>query len=188
MALTVGGNRNAGDGVFVNTRTIVGVENLSGQYDADVTLKLFFEPVQKRDGSSFEPNMMLFGKYVRDAKGEVSAWGSAFKIERLLSRVGQWNKTVNPDGSIPDEALEALIGKQCVVLQYPTVKNGKKYMQNYQMIAAPVEWDANAKKEIPGADWVRSRFEADVAGGFVKDYTREQAPAAHAPVAEEAAF
>jgi hypothetical protein len=180
MTLSVGGKTNS-NGVFVNERVIARVENLSSQYP-DATIKLTFEPVPTKDGGSFQPSMILFGRFKRDESAKIVDWGSAFKLSHLLEKVGSWHGTLNNDGTIPDEALKCLIGKTCVVLQYPIIKNGKKYMQNYQMVAALMEWDSGQKKEIPGSTWLRSRFFADVDKGYVQDYTDEATsfpPAAH---------
>jgi hypothetical protein len=181
MTLTVGG-RSDSNGIYVNERVIAHVENLSTQYP-DATLKLTFDPVPKKDGGSFQPSMILFGKFKRDDKGKITDWGSAFKLSHLLEKVAGWHGTINTDGSIPDDALESLTGRPCVVLQYPTFKDGRKYMQNYQMVAALTEWDSGQKKEIPGSIWLRSRFFADVGRGYVQDYADEATsfpPAAHA--------
>jgi hypothetical protein len=180
MTLTVGGRSNA-NGVFVNERVIAQVENLSTQFP-DATIRLIFEPVPTKDGGSFQPSMILFGKFKRDEKGKITDWGSAFKLSHLLEKVARWQGSIESDGTIPPEALESLIGKACIVLQYPTAKDGKKYMQNYQMVAATVEWDSGQKKEIPGATWLRSRFFADVEKGYLQDYADEATsfpPATH---------
>jgi hypothetical protein len=192
-ALTVGGNGNsAGGGVFINRRVIHGVQNLSGQFDSDVTIKLEFEPIQKRDGSgTFTPQVMLFGKFARDAAGRIEKWGSAFKVQLLLEKVAGWKGTIGEDGKIPDEALEALLGKECFTLSYPAWKKrdgnitNEKVTNTHMLVAGLQMWDSNQRKLVPGDAWLKENFERERAGGYVKDFRDESA---EAPVEAEAAY
>jgi hypothetical protein len=168
MGLNIGGN--SGDGIFTNTRTIMTVTNLSDQYP-DACVELVFEPVPKRDGGEWTPRMRIFGKYNR--KGTELEFGSVFKIARLVEKIGLWKGSFNPDGTIPDSALESLIGKQCVTLDYPgRDKNGEARSQTYQLVAA-LEERVKGGMKVPGAQWLRDKFDADVAGGYIKDFAGE---------------
>lgn len=183
MLLRIGGN---GNGIFVNRRVITGVENLSGQYSSDVTLKLYFERVPKRDGGEFEPTHMIFANFKKGHSGEngqtrISGWGQAFRIALLLERVGNYKGEIGEDGSIPDASLESLIGKECFVLSYPARhrEKGTKVTNNYQVVAGLEMWDRDTRALIPGDEWLRKEFNRELQGGYVKDfYCAEPTPPA----------
>lgn len=183
MVLAVG-STNSSNGIFVNRRIITGVENLSGQYGSDITLKLYFERVQKRGGGDFEPTHMMFANFKREAAengiaGKITGWGQAFRVALLLEKVGGYRGEIQENGTIPDEALESLIGRECFVLSYPARhrEKGTKVTNNYQVVAGPQMWDRDARGLIPGDEWLLKEFARELKGGYVRDYWREEEPA-----------
>jgi hypothetical protein len=188
MALRIGSNGSGnGTGIFVNRRVITGVENLSGQFNSDITLKLYFEKVQKRDGGDFEPTHMIFANFKKEdgvtGPGRIAGWGQAFKVALLLEKVGSFKGEINEDGTIPDDALESLIGKECFILSYPARHRdkGTKVTNNYQVVAGPQMWDKESRTLIPGDEWLKKEFQREMQGGYVKDFWAEAEPvSAHA--------
>jgi hypothetical protein len=205
MSLTVGGKKgNGGDSVFVNRRTITGVENFTGKYNSDIAMKIYFDKVRKKDGEEYEPSLLLFANYKREESfvpadngrvrpGKILGWGQAFKIARMLERVGGWSGDMpaieDPvthekvaTGEIPDVALKTLLGKECYTLSYPaTKKDGSGSSFIYQTIAAIQMWDKDSSSLIDGGEWLRKEFDRELANGYIKDFRGhvQGAPSTH---------
>ena len=108
-----------GTGVFVNKVAIAEVHDMSGKKpdflentpDLWVQLKLDV-------GQDFQPEFNVFGDFKRDDQTrQIADWGSAFKIKNLFTNLGITGE-LNDDGSIPEEMLKQLPGKEFFRLQY----------------------------------------------------------------------
>jgi len=161
------GNGTRMPGVFINKDVIVDVQDVTGmgQFPSDVALKILFPERQRKDGSTFQPSMTVYGDFERDARGLVTGWGSAFKIDRLINHIGGWNQELQSQ-EVPVEALNMLIAKEVYHLQYckGLTPGGQRQMVNYQIVAGLVENDQ------PGDRWLLENFRRQVDADKIKNY------------------
>lgn len=154
-----------GKGIFINEAVIVSIADVSGTTphpltsSVDIGVRLTLEV-----GKDFRPEMLIAGSFKRNESGEVLGWGSAFPIQELFSKLG-YNGTLNPDNSIPDEALETMLGKRFLRLSYVSGEkiNGKPHYSDWNIIATPEE----------GADTLAKRFHASLEKGYPRNYRPE---------------
>jgi len=70
-------------------------------------------------GKDFQPFFTIRGNYQKnETTGEITGWGSAFKIRRFFNSVGIIDFVTDNQGRLPAELLQAAIGKQFVKLDY----------------------------------------------------------------------
>lgn len=101
----------------------------------DIDLSLLLE-IRKQNGSTYDYQLNIRGNFKKDSSGRIIGWGSNFKIQKLfnnLSAVG----VVNSDGTIEDQSLQQLIGKDIFVLNYisGTKEDGRLKYQMYDAVA-----------------------------------------------------
>ncbi|MFA6468220.1 MAG: hypothetical protein WCW35_04920 [Bacteroidota bacterium] len=154
-----------GKGVYINEATIIEVEDVSGttpqpfikQVDIGIRLTLDI-------GKTFSTKMLIAGDFKRNENQEVTSWGAAFIVQEAFAKLG-YKGSLNPDNSIPDEALESLLDKKFLKLSYVSGvrENGKFYWTDWNNICSVEE----------GAEQLAKRFKASLAKGYPKNYRPE---------------
>jgi hypothetical protein len=168
-------------GVFINRKKIVSVGDAREglQFPSDVAMKLTFEPVQKKDGSGeFSPSMIVYGDFEKDARGLITGWGSAFKIDRLINHIGGYNQEIDSI-EIPVAAYACLEGKEIFVLQFVggiSEKTGKPQYKDYQIVANLEEYSGKTKTMVPGDEWLLESFQGQLDRGKIKNFHPECLP------------
>lgn len=148
-------------GGFVKEATIKGVEL---QYDvkeewmkdpADIQIVITYN-----DGQDWDDELKLFGNFNR----EKESWGGALKIKMFFEAAGiKDTDNINDDWTIPESWLDEVVGKQILVLDYPTIRNkpnGKPWWETFKEVCAVSR----------GRDHLKKRFLKQVSEGWVKDY------------------
>ena len=157
---------------YVTTGTVKSVKlnydhKLSYQkHNNDVFLEVTFN-----DGQDWDKTMNIFGNFNK----KNNTWGSALKLKMFFEAVGIKEPEYKDDWSIPDSYLDRAIGKEFLVLSYPS-KNLKDNGQPYWNIFP--ETMAVAR----GRDRLKERFEKQVSEGWVKDFKEQDTSQ---PVAKE---
>lgn len=152
---------------YVTTGTVKSVKlnydhKLSYQkHNNDVFLEVTFN-----DGQDWDKTMNIFGNFNKNK----DTWGGALKVKMFFEAVGIKEPQYKDDWSIPDSYLDKCVGKEFLILSYPS-KNLKDNGQPYWNIFP--ETMAVSR----GRDRLKERFEKQVADGWVKDYKeKEQEP------------
>lgn len=163
MGLKPGGRGfNTGlKGVFVQKGTITAAEDATGTLPFEVECAI---KVTVDIGREFNKDLTIYGDFKKDERGCLTGWGSAFRIDRLINHVGGWNGELN-EPVIPQEALECLIGKTVMFLQYVKGKSdeGKTRYATYQIVA----------DETEGMDYLVAAFKKDLKEGYLGNYHPE---------------
>jgi hypothetical protein len=96
----------------------------------DVDLNLLLE-IYRKNGSTYEYQLNIRGCFKKDDSGKIIGWGSNFKIQKLFQCL-KINGTVNSDGTISQNSLDALVNREVFSLSYIS---GKKEdgSNRYQM-------------------------------------------------------
>lgn len=102
-------------------------EKKLGDYEPDIFITLTID-----SGKQYPDEVDLFGSFGRDERtGEITGWGSAFKVDQVLNDLGAYDglseeqKEIN-NGVIPPDALEAIRGMRVHYLLYCSGKNPNK--------------------------------------------------------------
>lgn len=155
-----------GKGVYINLVTITDVEDVSNTIlpfinnTVDIGVKLTLDI-----GREFQPELTIFGNFERDTEtNKVIGWGSAFCVQELLFKLC-YKGQLNPDNSIPKEALQSLIGKQFFKLAYVSgiKESGQLKYTNWNLIAADDEYP----------EYLAKRFQKSILSGYPKNYKPE---------------
>jgi len=171
-------------GVFVNNATIASARSVSNEdiykngKPVDVGIDLELEI-----GKSFKPKMSIAGNLKTAPDGTVS-WSSAMKVKIFLNDMKVSWKQLNPDNSIPQEILDQLIGKEITRLQYPYAKDettGKNKYRSYGRVVLASYKDKDGRN---AEQFLRAKYEKDVADGYVKPLADDNLsfPGAHEAV------
>jgi hypothetical protein len=158
-------------GTFVGIATIVSAKDISKQdifnngnpVDCGVSLTLDV-------GRDFQPEFRIYGNFKSDA-GKLS-WGSAFKVKELFNKLGIEGK-LNDDGTIPEEALLAMQGRQVIRLSYVRGFNSntnKKQYADYQHVETCSDFNNEKEVEKVSKD-LTNKFLKDVQAGWIKNYS-----------------
>jgi hypothetical protein len=166
MGLQTGRNSTYGPGVYIGKATIVGVQDVTEeglpflQQNPDVAITITLDI-----GKDFNPEMSFFGNFKRDERnGLVTDWGGAFPVRGLFDAckiVGE----INDDGTIPQEMLDQLVGKEILRLQYVSGfrKDGKIRYSDWNNVLGGSDKPEKLAK----------LFEDSVAKGYPKNYSPE---------------
>ena len=178
MALS-GGNSSF-TGVYYNTGKIqkaVSVSNKSydpiskgyvdgGDKPCDVGLVITVDV----PGQTFTKDIKVSGNFNPNKPNEWS--GSAYSVKIFLENMRLKNWALNDDNSIPDDVLEQLVGKEIGYLRYPGAKNGDKVTQyTYKNIV--LSSYVYKKLNQTAEQFLRGKYDADVAAGYVKPLADE---------------
>ena len=136
MSLKFGNPRNVS--YFVQQATIRGIQATYSNevfgivWDIDVSILL---DVVKKTGEVYEYTMSIRASYQRDDSGNITGFGSAFKVARLFERLGISGK-INADGIIAEDYLKQVIGREICVLFYRTGvrDNGNTKFQAWDVV------------------------------------------------------
>ena len=136
MSLRFGNPRNVS--YFIQQATIRGIQATYNNevfgivWDIDASILL---DVVKKSGETYEYTMSIRASYQRDDSGNITGFGSAFKVARLFERLGISGK-INSDGVISEEYLNQVIGREICVLFYRTGirDNGNTKFQAWDVI------------------------------------------------------
>ena len=107
---------------FIQQATIRGIQATYNTevfgivWDIDLSILL---DVEKKNGEIYIYTMNIRANYQRDDSGNITGFGSAFKVARLFERLGISGK-INADGVIPEDYLQQVIGRNICVLFYRT--------------------------------------------------------------------
>lgn len=163
------------DGTFINVVKIVSAQDVSKQdifkngnpVDCGIKLKVDI-------GRDFQPEMTIFGNFKTD--GSSLGWGSAFVVKDLLTQLGI-KGSLNADGSVPQEILEQMVGRQIIRLSYlrdyDSVADKKRY-SDYKHIAIVKDFDNADQVKIAGQK-LTNKFVKDVTAGWVKNFKPDAA-------------
>jgi len=172
--LSFGDNENSSpshlSGTFVNLVTIVHAESISGKdvynngnpVDCGVRLTIDI-------GREWQPKMMIHGNFKKE--GDKIGWGSAFAVKDLLTKL-KLKGQLNPDGSIPQDLLDAMVGRKFVRLSYirgVDQTTGKKRYTDYRHVEVPKNEDDAAEVAKLG-QVLTNKFVKDVTNGWVKNF------------------
>jgi hypothetical protein len=158
------------DGTFINVVRIVQAQDISKQdifkngtpIDCGVELTVDI-------GRDFQPKMSIYGNF--KTEGTKLSWGSAFVVKDLLSQLGIKGE-LNEDGSIPQDVLEQLSGRQIIRLSflrgYDSANNKKRY-SDYKHIAVVDDFD-NPETVKKAGQKLTNKFLKDVTAGWVKNF------------------
>ena len=147
-------------GGFVTTGKvkIIGLEydsKLSWQQRSnDVLLKIKYN-----DGQEWDKDLVLYGNFNKE-KGN---WGSALKLKMFFEAVGIESVEYKDDYTISDHYLDKAMGKEFLVLSYPSVKlkdSGKPFWNTFN----------ETMSVSKGRDRLKERFASQVRDGWVKDF------------------
>lgn len=149
---------------FIQKAVIKGVQVLYQNevfgivWDADISLLL---EVYRKDGSKREHNLNIRGHFKRDHSGKIIDWGSCFKIKKLFQALGI-NGTVGSDGTISQDSLDTLKGREIYCLSFISgiKEDGSKKYDMYDILSD--------SKETLEQD-----FHNSVDRGFVRSYHPE---------------
>lgn len=148
MSLTLDDKISSGvPGVYINKGVVLSVDDKSGE-DAvglsrrpDVLLFLTLDI-----GRDFSPVLRLHGTFKRNDKNEVIGWGSGFIFRNFFPKIG-CKGGLTPEGRIPKEWLDALVGKTILRLSYASKireKDGKLMYSDLNDIRVgsedPLKW------------------------------------------------
>ncbi len=175
--LEFGGKSSSGksashlDGTFINVPTILSATDISHQdifhngkpVDCGLELKLDV-------GQSFYPTWKVYGNFKVGEGGKMD-WGSAFIVREFLETLGI-KGNLNEDGSIPNEVLQELIGKQFIRLSYVRgfdANKGKKRYDDFRFVAVVGDY-GNAVEVEKAAKKLTERFIRDVKSGRVRNF------------------
>jgi hypothetical protein len=136
MSLRFGNPRNVS--YFVQQATIRGIQATYNNevfgivWDIDVSILL---DVVKKTGETYEYTMSIRANYQKNDTGQITGFGSAFKVARLFERLGISGK-INADGIIPEDYLQQVVNKSIRVLFYRTGyrENGNVKFQCWDII------------------------------------------------------
>lgn len=132
-----GSGNSLGDGFFANQVKITSVEDLSGTIwqtksgtnrtskAPELALRLWYEDTSNPDKGRFP--LEILGNFARDEQSNaIIGAGSAFKLDILFEAVGYTPAALDDKDKFTKEALDALVGREIVVLSYPN-NQGKTY-------------------------------------------------------------
>lgn len=129
------------------------------KYTRDLSLELTFPEITTRKGNTFTPKLTLSGNFQRD-NGNISAWGSAFRIREVFDCAGVDVKYDN-SGELGADSVENLVGKEIYTLRYVAKdKNGNRTYYT---------WDRVGNSE----EDVKQKFNESVNKGYPKNYSPE---------------
>tara|TARA_R100000664_G_C2746739_1_gene134370 strand:- start:931 stop:1476 length:546 start_codon:yes stop_codon:yes gene_type:complete len=118
--------------------------------------------VEYNDGQEWDKTLNIFGNFNR----EKNNWGSALKVKMFLEAIGIKEPVYDNAYTISDTYLDKAIGKEFLVLSYPSVNlkdNGKPYWNIFPETMAVER----------GRDRLKERFMKQVTEGWVRDYRTE---------------
>lgn len=124
------------------------------QRSNDVLLKISYN-----DGQEWDKDLVLYGNFNKE-KGN---WGSALKLKMFFEAVGIENVEYKDDYTISDHYLDKAMGKEFLVLSYPSVKlkdSGKPFWNTFNETMAVSK----------GRERLKERFASQVRDGWVKDF------------------
>lgn len=158
------------DGTFINVVRIVSATDVSKQdifkngnpVDCGIKLKVDI-------GRDFQPDMTIYGNFKADG-GKLS-WGSAFVVKDLLSQLGIKGE-LNSDGSVPQDILDQLTGRQIIRLSYLRGYDAtadKKRYSDYKHITVVEDFD-NLDQVKKAGQKLSNKFIKDVTAGWVKNF------------------
>lgn len=138
MSLFFGLSSYANSSYYIQKAVIKGVqaaynnEVFGIKWDIDLSVLL---EVLKKNGGTYNYTMNIRVNFYRDAVGNVTGWGSAFKISRLFEKLNITGK-LSREGVIPDSYLKELIGKEICVLFYRSGsrENGSSKFQAWDVV------------------------------------------------------
>lgn len=122
MDLNFGSPKFSNISYFIQKGTIKGVqatyknEVFGIQWDVDLSILI---DIERKNGETFPYTLNIRANFHRDSQGNITGWGSAFKISRLFEKLDITGKLL-PDGIIPDEYLNKLLEKDICILFYRT--------------------------------------------------------------------
>ncbi|MFZ4622375.1 MAG: hypothetical protein ACOYNS_17565 [Bacteroidota bacterium] len=151
-----------GKGVFVNEASIYAIEDVSGTTPHPLTNPVDIGVRLTLDiGRDFQPEMLIAGNFKKNEIGEIIGWGSAFPVQEFFSKLG-YKGTLNPDNTIPEEALEEVLEKKFLRLSYVSgsKNNGKAHYSDWNIVTSIDD----------GAESLAKRFHSSVAKGYPKNY------------------
>ncbi len=171
MSFTFGeakSNPNSGDGIFIDTVKIVRLkpyynsspEFLSKPHDLGLEIT-YLHP------KGWESNTYIGGNFKRNAQGVIVGAGSAFKLDRLFQKIDV-KFAFDDEMHIPQEALEAAIGKSFNILSYRNTNSTEEKLRTSQ-------WDL-----VGAADGYDDEY---LRGEFLKQYNERGYPQKYMPAA-----
>ncbi len=161
-------NANTGDGIFIDT---VKIQRLKPYYNAspefltkphDLGLEItYLHP------KGWESNTYIGGNFKRNPQGVIVSAGSAFKLDRLFQKIDV-KFDFTDEMQIPQEALEAAIGKEFNILSYRNTNSDEEKLRTSQ-------WDLVGAADGSDDDYLR--------GEFLKQYNERGYPQKYMPAA-----
>lgn len=120
MSLNFGSPKFSNVSYFIQKGTIKGVQatykNEVFGITWDIDLSILLE-ITRKNGEPYPYTFNIRANFHRDSQGNITGWGSAFKISRLFEKLGLTGKLTS-DGIIPDEYLNQIVDKEICVLFY----------------------------------------------------------------------
>lgn len=185
------GNDSNFSGIFINEATIKAAFSGSNKYlyqsgveVSDDGKTLMGADAPANDGSKVTDIAIVFQldigkeffpleKVGGNLNPEKSGWsGGAMKVKIFLSDMRVKWTTLGPNNEIPQDVLDQFVGKKIMRLQYPYKKNddGKNMYRSYSRYVLA---DFKSKDGKDARTFLREKYEADVAAGYVKPLVDE---------------
>ncbi len=105
---------------FIQKAVIKGIQPLYNNevygiiWNLDLSVLL---EIHKKDGSTYEYQLNIRCNFKRDHTDRIIGWGSAFKLQKLFQSLNVTGIILS-DGTISQQSLDQLIGKEVFVLSY----------------------------------------------------------------------
>ena len=151
---------------FVNKALITGLEVKYDVQEAwmkrpnDIQIIVKFT-LPDNDRVDWEKTLKINGSFNKENSDK--SWGSAIKVKMFLEAVGINKPEHKEDFTISDSYIDQAMGKEIMILSYPSVKKNPKTGKSYWN-----DWD-NVGSVYKGMDNLKSRFDKSVNGGYVRD-------------------
>lgn len=159
-------------GLFINEATIKSARSVSNEdiYKNEKPVDVGIE-MELEIGKTFFPKITIAGNLNLAETGN-KMWGSAMKVKIFLSDMRVKWKELNPDNSIPQDVLDQLTGLKIMRLQYPAKRSeeGKIRYNTYNRVVLA---SFKNKEGLDAKAFLKMKYEADVAGGYVKPLADE---------------
>lgn len=113
-----------GENIFYNEGVITKARDDSDTSDNkfDNDLAIYLE--MKVENLENPKIVTITGDFKKDAAGQITDWGGAFKIQKLIQACGISNGTLNEKYRVDKSIIEEMVGKKVSYLQYKK-KDGK---------------------------------------------------------------
>jgi hypothetical protein len=185
------GNRNSGDGVFVNDVTVIGLEDQSASntYGNDLAIKVLYDNGRPGDWAFY-----LSGKYKRDElSNEVIDWGSCFTINMAFDNMGMYEgftqeqkeefAKVMDNGKIPEAFIEKAKSRT-LKIQILSYKNSEGKSRTYKITGKYGDPIDKLLKKFENDEYVHKAKDESTAFPYGANDTNNK-PAANVPINDD---